>query len=94
LRYSCCAVSREKTSVFQLTNNTRNLKRKKEKVLGFISFEILNLLSSANFSSAIQVRIKFETKAVTLVVSVLRSKVRNAGIEIYHFTSSEKFQGH
>ena len=31
---------------------------------------------------------------MTLVLSFLRSKVRNAGIEIYHITSSEKFQGH
>jgi len=28
------------------------------------------------------------------VLSVCRSKVRNAGIEIYHFKHSEKFQGH
>jgi hypothetical protein len=51
-------------------------------------------LSSSSFSSAVQVRIKFETKTVTLVLSVLRSKVRNAGIEIYDITSSEKLQGH
>ena len=31
---------------------------------------------------------------VSLALSVRRSKVRNVGIEIYHITSSEKFQGH
>jgi len=46
------------------------------------------------FSSEVYVRIKFGTKRVTLVLSILRSKVRNAGIEIYNITSSEKFQGH
>ena len=51
-------------------------------------------LSSSSFSSGVQISIKFETKILTLVLSSLRSKVRNAWIKIYHITSSEKFQGH
>jgi len=63
LRSICCAVSREKTSAPQPYKDQRHLKRKTyEKFLAFIYFENFKFPSSSSFSSAIQVRIKFETK--------------------------------
>jgi len=60
-----------------------NLKRiTYERFLDFISFGIFYISLFIKFSSAFQVLINFETKTVTLVLSLLRSKVRNAGIEI------------
>jgi len=53
----------------------------------------LKFLPQANFLSAIPVCIFFETRPYLIVLSFFRSKVRDAGIEIYHIKSSEKFQG-
>jgi hypothetical protein len=101
LRSICCEISREKTSVLQpfkypsnlILKYTKNIRKIYEKFLVFIfSFFFLNFLPH-QISSAVHFLIKFETKTVTYVLSVLGSKVRNAGIEIYYITSSEKFQG-